>query len=182
MVIDHEEHEDNDENDHDHDKHDDKDDHDHDGHDVHSDIDDHLNHDDHLDEDDHLDYDDHLPHEVHRIFKEAGGCTQESWRLLTASIALNDESLVSQSVRYVGIELLGHLKSHNNLNSTSSCLKGGPCIIMATLGLFQSHCCAQAAVLKDLAFQASTFKDWFLNFILALWVEIVVNCNIRKTN
>ena len=33
---------------------------------------------------------------------------------LIASIALNDESLVSKSVRYVGIELLGQLKTQLN--------------------------------------------------------------------
>ena len=47
---------------------------------------------------------------------QVGGCTEGSWRLsdrmhIAASIALNDESWVSQSVRYVGIELLGQLKN-----------------------------------------------------------------------
>ena len=36
---------------------------------------------------------------------------------LIASIALNDESLVSKSVRYVGIELLGQLKKYTALGS-----------------------------------------------------------------
>ena len=60
----------------------------------------------------------------------------------------------------------------------SPCLKGGPCISMATLGLLQSHCCAQAQVMKNLAFQVSTFKN-----CCTLRVERVVHCNIRsKTN
>ena len=68
--------------------------------------------------------------------------------------------------------------SHIVWTLKSPCLKGGPCISMATLGLLQSHCCAQARVMKNLAFQVSTFKN-----CCTLRVERVVHCNIRsKTN
>ena len=109
----------------DHHNHDDHDDHednlnhddivDHDdsgNHDDHYDQDDHLAQGDHLDYDDHLDHDDHIYPDDHCICKEVGGCTQGSRRLpdqmcIAASIALNDESSVTQSVIYAGIELLG---------------------------------------------------------------------------
>ena len=50
------------------------------------------------------------------VHKEVGGCTQGSWRLsdqmrIAASIALNDESSVTQSLTNVGIELLWQLKT-----------------------------------------------------------------------
>ena len=41
--------------------------------------------------------------------KEVGGYLTQCARI-AASIALNDESLLSQSVTYLGIELLGQLK------------------------------------------------------------------------
>ena len=61
----------------------------------------------------------HFVRKLEVVHKEVGGCTQGSWRLsdqmrIAASIAqIDDESLthsVTQSVTYVGIELLGQLK------------------------------------------------------------------------
>ena len=47
------------------------------------------------------------------MFKEVGGCLTRCTHI-AALIALNDESLVSKSARFVGIELLRQLKTQLN--------------------------------------------------------------------
>ena len=102
----------------DYDQHGEPDDHGHDNHDDHLDHLHHLDHDDHLEDDDHLDHDELMTIKFVRklevVHKEVGGyltrCAlpRRSLKLIIIT------HLLSQSVRYVGIELLGQLKRAQN--------------------------------------------------------------------
>ena len=79
--------------------------HDDDHHDYH-DKHDHHNHGDHHDHGDRDDQGDHYD-----LVKEVGGCSQANWRLSDQIAQIDNHYSISQSIRYVGIELLGQLRT-----------------------------------------------------------------------
>ena len=94
----------------DYDQHGEPDDHNHDNHDDHLYHLHHLDHDEHLEDDDHLDHDElKFVRKLEVVHKEVGGYLTKVDQTVSQSL--------TQSVPYVGIELLWQLKSSRYQNT-----------------------------------------------------------------